>query len=172
MSSASVSGCRPLLGSRTGCEMAIDRSSTDAQGSGDLCQRMLLRVIHLTSERDFGRRHARRAAARAASSSRGCQSGQRALADEVALELRQGAEEVKDELAPRRGRIDVLLQTAEADIAPLEIGDRVDQMTQRTSQTVELLDDEGVGRPQLVEDFRRLRERIDNPVVYAAIPSS
>jgi len=65
-------------------QMAVDRSPTDAQGAGDLCQRMLLRVVHLTSERDFGRRHARRASARAASGGRGGQPGQRALADEIA----------------------------------------------------------------------------------------
>jgi hypothetical protein len=33
---------------------------------------------------------------------------------------------VKYELAARRGGVDVLLQTAEADIAPLEVRDRVD----------------------------------------------
>src|SRR5437870_5713533 len=122
---------------------------------------MLLRVVHLTSERDFGRRHARRPAPSTASGSRGGQSRQRALANEVALELRQGAEDVKDELATRRGRVDVLLQTAEADIAPLEFGDRVDQVTQRTSQSVELPDDEGVGRSQLVEDFSQLRAVVE-----------
>jgi hypothetical protein len=89
---------------------------------------MLLRVVHLTSDRDFGRRHARRPAPGAASSSRGGQPGQRSLPDEVALELRQGAEDVKDELAARRRCVDVLLQTAEADIAPLEVGNRVDQV--------------------------------------------
>src|SRR5712692_3436416 len=114
--------------------MAVDRSPADAHGSGDLCQRMLLRVVHLTSERDFGRRHARRPAASAASGSRGGQAGQRALANEVALEFRQCPEDVKDELATWRGRVDVLLQTAETNIAALEFGDRVDEMAQRATQ--------------------------------------
>jgi hypothetical protein len=66
-----VSGCGPLLGCGIVCEVAVDRSPTDARGSGDLCQRMLSRVVHLASDRDLGRRHAGRSSAGAASSSRG-----------------------------------------------------------------------------------------------------
>ncbi len=87
-SSARVSWCRPVFGSGIARQVAVDRNPTDAQGSGDVCQRMLFRVVHLASDRDFARRHARRPAASAASGTRGDQPGQRALAYEFALELR------------------------------------------------------------------------------------
>ena len=50
-------------------------------------QRMLPRVVHLAGEREFRRRHARRSAASATSGSRSCQSGQRAVTDDVALKI-------------------------------------------------------------------------------------
>src|SRR5216683_2601036 len=99
---------------------------------------MLLCVVHLASQCDFGGRHARRTAPSAAAGSGCFQPGERALPNEVALELRQGAKDVEDELAARRGGIDVFLQTAETDVATLELGDRVDQMAQRATQSIEL----------------------------------
>jgi hypothetical protein len=49
------------------------------------------------------------------------------LANEIALQLGKGAKDMEDALATRRGRIDVFLQTVEADVAPLELGDGIDE---------------------------------------------
>jgi hypothetical protein len=63
---------------------------------------------------------------------------------------------VEDELAARQSGVDLLLQAAEADIGLLEFGDRVDQVAQRATKPVELLDDQGVAWSQLVEDLAQL----------------
>ena len=52
-------------------------------------------------------------ATRASTSTRRPQSGHRPLADDLPLELRQGAEDVEGELARRCGRVDALLQALE-----------------------------------------------------------
>src|SRR5215204_752150 len=51
--------------------------------------------------------------------------------DQVPLELGQGAEDVKDELPAAGGRVDRLLEAAEADLPRLQGGDRLDQVLER-----------------------------------------
>ena len=75
------------------------------------------------------------------------------LADQVPLELGQGPEDVKDELAAAGGRVDRLLEAAEPDLPRLQGGDRLNQVLERTSQPVELPDDEGVAGPEEGERF-------------------
>jgi hypothetical protein len=77
-------------------------------------------------------------------------TGAGALADQVAFELRQGGEHVEDELAARGSGVDRLLQAAEPDPALGEAGDGVDQVAQRPAQPVQLPDNQGVARAQLV----------------------
>src|SRR6266508_1865377 len=122
---------------------------------------MLLCVVHLARQCDFGGRHARRTAPSSAAGSGRRQPGERALPNEIALELGQGAKDMEDELAARRGGIDVFLQTAEADVAPLELGDGVDEMAQRAPQSIEFPDDQRVARSQVVEDPGQLRTFVE-----------
>jgi hypothetical protein len=68
---------------------------------------------------------------------------------------------MKNELAAKRGGLDVLLQTLEANIALLQVGDRVDQMAQGPTQSVKLPDNQGVARPQLVENLAQLGALVD-----------
>ena len=75
------------------------------------------------------------------------------LADQVSLELGQGPEDVEDELPAAGGRVDRLLQAAEADLPRLEGGDRLDQVLERAPQPVELPDDEGVAGPEEGDRF-------------------
>lgn len=49
------------------------------------------------------------------------QTGHRALTDDVALGLGECAEHMEDQLASARGGVDVLRQTAEPDLALLEL---------------------------------------------------
>jgi hypothetical protein len=79
----------------------------------------------------------------------------RSLADQVPLELRQGTEDVEDELAAAGGRVDRFPQAAEADLAPLEGGDRPDQVLERASQAIELPDDQGIARAEEGEGLRQ-----------------
>jgi hypothetical protein len=75
------------------------------------------------------------------------------LADQIAFELRQGREDVEDELAAGSGRVDRLLQAPEPDPSVGEPGDHVDQVPQRPAQPIQLPDDQGVAGSQLVQDL-------------------
>jgi hypothetical protein len=89
----------------------------------------------------------------AAASPGGGQPGGGAFADEVAFELGQGREHVEDELAAGGGGIYRLLEAAEADPTLSQAGNGVDQMAQGAAEPVELPDDQGVARAQLVQDL-------------------
>jgi len=73
-----------------------------------------------------------------------------AFADQVAFELGQGREQVDDELAAGSGGVDRLLQAPEPDPALSQAGDRADQMAQGAAEPVELPNDQGVARTQLI----------------------
>ena len=75
------------------------------------------------------------------------------LADQVPLELGQGTEDVKDELPAAGGRVDRLLEAAEADLPRLQDGDRLDQVLERAPQPVELPNDESVAGPEEGDHF-------------------
>jgi hypothetical protein len=81
------------------------------------------------------------------------QPGGRPLTDEVAFELGQGGEDMEHELAAGGGGVDRLLQAAEPDAAVGQPGDGVDQMPQGPAEAVQLPDDQGVARPELVQEL-------------------
>jgi len=72
-----------------------------------------------------------------------------ALADQVALELRQRAEDMEDQLAAARRRVELLGQAPEADPAPLQPVQGRDQRRQGTPEPVEPPDGERVARPEV-----------------------
>src|SRR3954470_16183570 len=57
----------------------------------------------------------------------GGEAGEGPLADEVPLELGEGAEDVEDELPSARRRVDGLLQASGAHAAMAQVGDRLDE---------------------------------------------
>ena len=68
----------------------------------------------------------------------GCgQPGAGAFADQVAFELGQGGEHMKDELAAGGGGVDCLLEAAEPDAAVGQAGDGVDQVPQGAAEPIE-----------------------------------
>jgi hypothetical protein len=75
------------------------------------------------------------------------------FADEVAFELGQGGEHMEDELAARRGGVDRFLQAAEPNPMLGKAGDGVDQMPQGAAEAIQFPHDQGVTRPQLVQDL-------------------
>ena len=81
------------------------------------------------------------------------QPGGGAFTDEVALELRQSGEHVKDKSAAGGGGVDRLLEAAEPDATISQAGDGVDQMAQGAAEAVQFPDDEGVARTQLVQEL-------------------
>jgi len=92
-----------------------------------------------------------RTPATATASPGGLQARVRALAPQLALELRQGSEEM-DLQAPRGGgRVDLLVQCAKAHAAGLELFDERHQVPQRTPEAIEAPDDQRVAFAQLVK---------------------
>jgi hypothetical protein len=78
---------------------------------------MLARGVHLPADGALVGGHHRRPPAAAPARPRRRQARPGALVDQVALELRQGREDVEHEPPTGRGGVNVLLQRAEADAA-------------------------------------------------------
>ena len=93
----------------------------------------------------------------------GVEAGLDALAGQGALELRQRAEHLEQELALRAGGVDPLGEGTERHVAFLQPVHRRQQMGQRPAQAVELPDDQTIARPQERQRFRQSR-----PIVTAA----
>ena len=134
-------------------KVAVDGGPADTKGLGDRRHRVLPRRVHLPGHLGLVGGHDGGSAAVATAGSGGGEPGARAFADEVAFELGQSREDVEHELVTRGGGVDRLLQAPEPDPAVGEAGDGVDQMPERSAQPVELLHDEGVAGPQLVQDL-------------------
>ena len=90
-----------------------------------------------------------------AAGARSGQPGTGPFPDEVALELGQRAEDVKDQFAARGGGIDALGQAAQANLALLEGGDDLDEVPQGAAQAVQAPDDQGIAGAHVGQ---RLRE--------------
>src|SRR5262249_24013926 len=81
------------------------------------------------------------------------------LADDVALELGQGGEDVEDQLPTAGRRVDALLEAPEADLPFLELPDGLDEVPEAAAQAVELPDHEGVPLPEVGEGLIEPRPR-------------
>ena len=77
-----------------------------------------------------------RPAAHAAATARRIQARAGALANDLALELGDRAEHGKDQTPAGAGRIDVLREDLEADAAPLQVFDRLEQLPARAREPV------------------------------------
>src|SRR4051794_32044051 len=77
------------------------------------------------------------------------EAGEGPLPDDVPLELGQGAEDVEDELAAARRRVDGLLQAPEAHAAMAQVGDCLDEVLEAASEPVELPDHERIPGPHV-----------------------
>jgi hypothetical protein len=74
-----------------------------------------------------------------------------ALADQVALELSQGAEDVEDQLPAGGGGVDPLGQALEPNALLGQAGNGVDQVAEAAAEAVEPPDHEGVAGAELFE---------------------
>jgi hypothetical protein len=99
------------------------------------------------------RGHHGRPSAAAAAGTGGNERGAGAFADEVAFELGQGGEDVEDEFAAGVVVSIASWRLRKPEAAVGEGGDGVDQVAEGAAEAVELPDDQGVTRPQLVEEL-------------------
>src|SRR4051794_20125800 len=77
-----------------------------------------------------------------------------ALADDVALELRKGAEDVEDEL-PAAGRgVDLLGEALEADAAAVKLCDGLDKVLEGAAEAIQAPHHKGVPFPKVREGLR------------------
>jgi hypothetical protein len=74
-----------------------------------------------------------------------------ALADDVALKLRKGAEDVEDELPAAGCGVDLLGGALEADALAVKLRDRLDQVLEGSAQAIQAPHHEGVAFPQMRE---------------------
>jgi hypothetical protein len=85
-----------------------------------------------------------------------CESGDGALADEIALELPDRPEDMEDQAADGRGRVDALIEHDQADTGRVEVGGQLDEVPDRPGQPIEFRDHQDVTGPQVIEDGRQL----------------
>ena len=78
-------------------------------------------------------------------------TGPCALADEIALELRKGTEDVEDELAAAGRGVDLLGGALEADALAVELRDGLDQVLQGAAKAIQAPHDKGVSFPEVRE---------------------
>lgn len=77
------------------------------------------------------------------------QPGLGALADQVALELAQRAEDVEDEPSARRGGVDAFGQRPEADATRFQRGDCLDEVWHRAPEPIQTPDGQHVAGAQV-----------------------
>ena len=93
----------------------------------------------------------------AAASSGGGEACQGAFADQIAFKLRQGTEDVEDELAAGGGGVDLLGEGAKPDATLLEGADGFDQVGEGASQPIQAPHDEHVTWPELLQGLVQTR---------------
>src|SRR5271166_3822985 len=145
-----------LLPSRHSCllDLAAGRPADPGQGVDQSAALDAERAAHrgLRGAAFERRRHCREflgidrngPAAAPPTPARGGQAGLHPLLRERPLELRQRAEDMEQELTLRRRGVHLLGQRTESDPARLEVGDRLEQMGQRSTEPVQLPDDQAV----------------------------
>lgn len=132
---------------------SVDRGPADSEDFADLRNGHVpllikpLRGLHLIS------RQGRGAATSSAVGASGSQTGVGALPDQVALKFGESGEDMEDQPATRRGGVDRLLQGPEADVAFAQHVQLVDEVPNGPAEPVESPDNEGVPRPDLVEEL-------------------
>ena len=105
----------------------------------------------------------RRAATDATACARGGEAGAGALPDDLALELGERTEDVEVQPPAAGRRVDLLGQRLEADLAGVQLLDRVDQVLEPAAETVQAPDDERVAGLQELEALVELGSLLERP---------
>ena len=86
---------------------------------------------------------------------RGAQARLSALADQIALELRQGAEDIEHQHTSRRGGVDVFGERTEPDASRRQLADLLDQVAHRAAEPIELPHNQRVAGAQIGQRFAK-----------------
>lgn len=108
--------------------MSVKGCSADTDDFGDCLHRVLAAGVHLAGDSEFAGCECGWSATDASSGSCCGEPGHGAVANEVAFELGDSAEDVEDELAAGGRSVDVLGERPEPDIAFSERGHGLDEM--------------------------------------------
>src|SRR3954452_20221582 len=152
---AGSTACPPLGGAiLPGIDIAPQRHAGDIEGFANVSNGRALVGVELFHQSDlFGGEGFSPAALASPGSGRG-KPGLGALADDVTLELRKGAEDVEDEL-PAAGRgVDLLGEALEADTLAVELRDGLDEVLERAAEAVQAPHNKRVPVPQVRECLR------------------
>jgi hypothetical protein len=85
----------------------------------------------------------------------GLQTGTCSFPDQIALELRQRAEQVEDQATAGCRGVDVFGDGSEADAFGLQFGDDLDEVLHRPAEAVELPDCERIAVPNVADRLRQ-----------------
>jgi len=130
--------------------MPVQRRPTDAQDTRDVI-RALAAIDHLLCLPNLRRRECRRAPDVLASCLGRAYPSDGSFAQNVTLELRDGAKARIQHFASGGGRVDVFGQRSQCDVTVVErLGD-LEKVTQRASEPIELPHDESVAGAQVDE---------------------
>jgi hypothetical protein len=138
--------------------VAIERGAANADRLGDLLHGVLAASQQLAGDPQLVVGDDRTPPPVAAAGASRLQASLRALADELTLELRDGAEDVEHQPAGGGRGIDPLREAAEAELPLLELADQIDQMPQRPAEPIQPPNHERIlAVAQLLKRPRKLR---------------
>lgn len=89
--------------------------------------------------------------------------GDRAVPDDLPLELSQSPEQVEHRPTAGRGCVDALAQRTDPDAALAQRGDDVDEVAQRPAEAVQAPHHQGVPRAQRLKNLVQLRAALQRP---------
>src|SRR3954469_8044329 len=116
----------------------------------DLSHRRARIRIELPRQFDLFRRQRFRASPKLPSRPGCLKPGVGAFPDDLPLELCQCSENLKDQFSAGRCRINVLGEALKADLAVVELGDAGDEVFEGPTKPVQLPDDQGITRTDVV----------------------
>ena len=128
-------------------DVAIEGNGLDVEFLGELGNRGIAALHGGLGETNLSLGEGELPAAPSPSGTGSLEPGDGALADQFALELRQGSEDAEDEAAGRGCRVDLRTlarQDTQADSALRELLHNTDEMVQVAPEAIKLPDDQGI----------------------------
>ena len=135
-------------------DVAVEGDRFDVEFLGEFGHRGISALHGGLSEADLGLGEGELAATLPSSGAGSLESGEGALADQFALELRQGGEDAEDEAAGRGCRVDLralACQHAQADAAVRQFLHDIHQVVQVAPEAIQFPDDQGIALAQRLE---------------------
>ena len=128
-------------------DITVERDGLDVEFCGEFGNRGIAALHSGLGKTNLSLGEGKLAAAPSPPGAGGLKPGQCTLADQFALELRQGSEDAEDKAAGRGCRVDLCAlarQHAQADPTLRELLHNTDEMVQVPPEAIELPDDQGI----------------------------